>query len=146
MDPMEIPSDSFDPRRGQHHSTRILKELLVDLPGDALKIQGVVAEDLHIPILTYVFGEAQLGGVASVVSLARLDQAFHGLEPDFNLFLARLHKESLHELGHTFGLVHCHDPHCLMCLSNTILDVDRKGGSYCRRCFDAISNTLDHGR
>jgi archaemetzincin len=143
---MEIPASSFDPKRGQFHSTRILKEILAEVPPDALKVQGVVAEDLHIPILTYVFGEAQLGGVASVVSLARLDQAFHGLPRDERLFRRRLHKESLHELGHTFGLVHCHDRGCLMYLSNTILDVDSKGDGYCRQCMDAILSTLEPGR
>lgn len=143
---MEIPRDSFDPKRGQFHSTRILKELLLDVPDDALKVQGVIAEDLHIPILTYVFGEAQLGGVASVVSLARLRQEFHGLRPNERLYLERVHKESLHELGHTFGLVHCHDRKCLMYLSNTILDVDSKGSGYCRHCFETILSTLDGGR
>ena len=146
LPPVEAPPESFDPKRGQFHSTRILKELLAGVPADALKLQGVIAADLHIPILTYVFGEAQLGGLASVVSLARLEQSFHGLPDDDRLFRRRLHKESLHELGHTFGLVHCHDRGCLMYLSNTILDVDSKGDGYCRSCLDAIVSTLEHGR
>jgi archaemetzincin len=146
MDVMTVPPESFDPKRGQFHSTRILKELLLEVPPDALKVQGIIAEDLHIPILTYVFGEAQLGGVASVVSLARLEQSFHGLPGDEKLFFRRLHKESLHELGHTFGLVHCHDRSCLMYLSNTIMDVDMKGGGYCRQCLESILSNLEHGR
>lgn len=146
METLPIPPESFDPKRGQFHSTRILKELLHEVPPDALKVQGVIAEDLHIPILTYVFGEAQLGGVASVVSLARLEQSFHGLPADEKLFFRRLHKESLHELGHTFGLVHCHYRSCLMYLSNTIMDVDMKGGAYCRQCLDSILSNLENGR
>ncbi len=146
METMPVPADSFDPGRGQFHSTRILRELLLDVPDDAMKVQGIIADDIHIPILTYVFGEAQLGGVASVVSLARLAQRFHGLPDNGRLFLNRLHKESLHELGHTFGLLHCHDRNCLMYLSNTIMDVDKKGGSYCRRCFGTLLTTLDSGR
>jgi archaemetzincin len=146
IEKMEIPGESFDPARGQFHSTRILKEILLEVPVDALKIQGIIAEDLHIPILTYVFGEAQLGGTASIVSLARLEQTFHGLPHDERLFFGRLHKESLHELGHNFGLVHCHDRRCLMYLSNTIMDVDLKGNGYCRQCFETILATMNGGR
>jgi archaemetzincin len=146
LDVLPVPPDSFDERRGQFHSTRILKELLLDVPENAMKVQGIISDDLHIPILTYVFGEAQLGGIASVVSLARLAESFHGMPDNERLFLERLHKESLHEIGHTFGLVHCHDRNCLMYLSNTIMDVDRKGGGYCRHCFDTLLMTLDSGR
>jgi archaemetzincin len=143
---MEIPPESYDPKRRQFNSTRILKEILLDVPEDALKIQGIVEQDLCIPILTYVFGEAQLGGAASVVSAARLRQEFHGLPPDEGLFHGRLRKECLHELGHNFGLVHCHDRRCVMYLSNTIMDVDSKGFDYCSHCHHAVFTIIGGGR
>jgi archaemetzincin len=146
LDPVEIPPESYDARRRQFNSTRILKEILLDVPGDALRIQGIEEHDLCIPILTYVFGEAQLGGTASVVSTARLRQEFHGLPPDEPLFLRRLHKESLHELGHNFGLVHCHDRGCVMYLSNTIMDVDAKGDDLCVHCRKAVHSNIGGGR
>ena len=37
----------------------------------------------------------------------RLRQEFYGLEKNEQLFLQRVVKEAVHELGHTFGLGHC---------------------------------------
>src|SRR5512139_2998900 len=65
------PRHAFDPRRRQHLSGAILRWLVETGPRDG-KVLGVTDRDLFIPILTYVFGEAQLGGKAAVVSTARL--------------------------------------------------------------------------
>ena len=43
---------------------------------------AVADVDLYIPILKYVFGEAQIGGPCAVVSAFRLRQEFYGLERD----------------------------------------------------------------
>ena len=48
--------------------------------------------------------------------------------------VARLAKEAAHELGHTFGLLHCERPGCVMRRSASLLDVDRKGGELCHDC------------
>ena len=146
MDPLAIPEASFLAARNQYHSTVILKEILAEAPPGALKVLGLIDRDLCIPILTFVFGEAQLGGTASLVSLARLRQDFYGLPPDPSLFRERLYKECLHELGHNFGLIHCHTRECVMYLSNTVLDVDRKERTYCRDCDVAMLSKLETGR
>jgi archaemetzincin len=138
LQPLTVPASSYDAKRKQHISTRILKALLDEAPREDGKLLGVVDLDLCIPILTFVFGEAQLGGVGAIVSLARLRQEFYGLDADERLFLDRLHKECLHELGHTYGLIHCHHPECIMYLSNTVLDVDRKARTMCRACSDIL--------
>ena len=111
-----------------------------------MKILGLIDKDLCIPILTFVFGEAQLGGMASVVGLARLRQEFYGLPPDSDIFHERIRKESLHELGHNFGLTHCRDRECVMYLSNTVRDVDQKGFTYCQDCDSTISRKIESGR
>lgn len=143
---MRIPDHSFEPDRNQYHSTKILKDLVREAPHDAFRILGVIEKDLCIPILTFVYGEAQLNGVGALVSLARLRQEFYGVRPDEEIFRNRLHKEALHELGHTFGLVHCPHVECLMHLSNTILDVDRKGRTFCRHCRNALDSKIEQGR
>ena len=140
MPPIPVPAESFEPRRNQYYSTRILKEMLGEVPEDAFKLLGVTNKDLCIPILTYVFGEAQVGGTAAVVSLARLRQEHYGLSPDPPLLLERLRKESLHELGHTFGLIHCPSRDCVMYLSNTVVDVDTRGRDYCRGCETVVAS------
>lgn len=146
MGNMPVPEESYERSRDQFHSTKILKEILKEVPPDAEKILGLVDRDLCIPILTFVFGEAQLDGTASVVGLARLRQEFHGLPPDGTIFYERLCKESLHELGHTFGLIHCRSRECVMSLANTIRDVDRKGISFCEECESSILTKSDPGR
>ena len=141
-----VPPESYEARRNQHYSTKILKEMLRDVPQDALKLLGVTDKDLCIPILTYVFGEAQVGGTAAVVSLARLRQEHYGLTPDRLLLLERLRKESLHELGHTFGLVHCPSRACVMYLSNTVVDVDIRGRDFCMGCRTVVASNTAMGR
>jgi archaemetzincin len=140
MASMPVPPASLEAGRNQYSSTKILKEMLQEVPADALKILGVTEKDLCIPILTYVFGEAQLDGTVGVVSLARLRQEFHDLAPNRPLFLERARKESLHELGHTFGLIHCKARECVMYLSNTIGDVDAKGRNFCRYCHATMTS------
>src|SRR5574341_1425490 len=78
----EGPADAFDPARGQFSSTRILRWTLAHHPADALKVLSLTDGDLFIPVLTFVFGEAQVGGMAAVVSTARLRAEFYGLPPD----------------------------------------------------------------
>ena len=72
-------------------------------------ILGVTDVDLAIPMLSFLFGQAQLDGRVAVVSLCRLHQEFYGLPADRGLLRERTVKEVLHELGHTFGLAHCSD-------------------------------------
>jgi len=128
------PEDFYDPARKQYHSTKILKQMLDELPADASKMIGITSPDLFIPILTFVFGEAQLSGNVGIVSLARMRQEFYGLPPNQALLQRRLIKEIKHELGHTFGLVHCSLRECVMSVANTIADVDTKGSSFCEGC------------
>ena len=132
------PEGSFDQKREQYHSTKLLKEMLSNLPSDSLKMMGIISVDLFIPILTFVFGEAQLDGKVGLISLARLRQEFYGLPPNQALQQRRLIKEIKHELGHTFGLIHCSLRECVMSVANTIADVDAKGASFCEACKELL--------
>ena len=129
------PSEAYHPVRQQYHSTAILAKLLQQHEGDwGGKILGVADLDLFIPILTFVFGEAQLNNRAAVVSVHRLRQEFYGLPSDERLFYQRCEKEALHELGHTCGLVHCQQFDCLMHFSNSIEQIDLKSNVFCESC------------
>ena len=141
-----IPDHSFEAERNQYHSTKILKELVRGAPPDSLKVLGVIEKDLCIPILTFVYGEAQLNGIGALVSLARLRQEFYGLPPDHALLRARAIKEAVHEIGHTFGLTHCADHACPMSLSNHVRQVDTKGAALCSRCRAAFLDITQHLR
>ena len=130
----ERPAEAFDARRKQWSSSRILEWL--SRAGPDGKVLGVTDVDLFIPILTFVFGEAQLGGRAAVVSTARLWEP--GL-PDDRVVLERLAKESVHELGHVFGLLHCDNAGCVMGRSSSVRDVDKKRGELCSSCRGRVA-------
>lgn len=93
--------------------------------------------DLFIPILTFVFGQAQLGGRVALMSAHRLHPQFYGLPEDKKLFYSRCEKEANHELGHTRGLTHCRSYDCVMHVCNSVEQVDLKRSSFCATC-DAL--------
>ncbi len=130
--------DAYDVARRQYYSTRLLERLLEHRAGDDVKLLGLSDVDLYIPVLSFVFGEAQFGGAAAVISTHRLRQRFYGLKDDSELLFARCEKEAIHEIGHCFGLVHCKDYRCVMYLSYAIEDIDLKGNSYCPKCCDLL--------
>jgi archaemetzincin len=130
--------DVFDPRRGQYNSSLILQQLIMTPPPDADKILGVLDVDLFIPILTFVFGEAQLKGIGAVVSTQRLHNRFYGLPEDREVTSERLLKEAVHELGHTFGLVHCPQSKCVMNASTYAENIDQKSAELCPSCQKSI--------
>ncbi len=125
------PRHAFDERRNQHSSGEILKWLLPLAPPGG-KVLGITDRDLFIPILTYVFGEAQLNGAAAVVSTARLGDELELFGP--KVVRERVAKEAVHELGHCFGLRHCQTPGCVMGRSSSVRDVDEKGQGLCIDC------------
>lgn len=125
------PDYAYDPIRGQYHSTKILSYIIGNNNNSAIRTIGVIDVDLFIPILTYVFGEAQLNGRVAIISGARLKQEYYGLKPNKRLYIERLFKEVIHELGHTLGLTHCEITSCVMHLSNTVIDIDKKTSDFC---------------
>jgi archaemetzincin len=125
---------AYDRARDQYASTTVLESLSRACPTDAAKLLAVTSRDLFIPVLTFVFGQAQLNGRVGVVSLARLRQEFYGLPPDPAVFQERAVKEALHETGHLFGLVHCNDTACAMSLSTGVRQIDRKEAAFCKPC------------
>jgi archaemetzincin len=132
------PEFAFNALRRQYHSTEILKKILQRPAGADTKTLGVTDIDLYIPVLTFVFGEAQLADGGAVVSAHRLHQEFYGLPMDRPLLEERLLKEALHELGHTYGLRHCSDYACVMSPSNSVERIDLKGADFCSLCAQAI--------
>lgn len=134
--PGDVPfplEDTFDARRDQYRSDLLLERLQAH-PTPAARVLGVTEADLFIPVLTFVFGEAQLGGRAAVVSTYRLRNEVYGLPPDRERLEERLLKEAMHELGHTFGLLHCYHTGCVMQASTYAESVDLKPAAFCRLC------------
>jgi len=132
---------AYDLTRDQYHSTAILEKLASTSPPSATKIVAITHVDLFIPILTHVYGEAQLAGKACIVSTFRLQEGLSitNIEKEFE---NRVVKEVLHELGHTFNLRHCDDKSCIMHYCRSIKDVDRKTDQLCRYCKILLKDEL----
>ena len=132
---------AFDPTRKQYYSTKILEKLAKLSPPEGIKVIAITDVDLFIPILTYVFGEAQLGGKACIISTHRLKESYHSIDSK-QIYLQRMVKEALHELGHTFNLRHCKEHHCIMHYCRGLDDVDRKTEHLCRYCEVLLKDEL----
>jgi len=128
------PRFAFHPERGQYHSSELLQAMQRHAANGAWRVLGVTAVDLYIPILTFVFGEAQVGGPCAIVSSHRLHQEFYGLPDDPELLIERVVKEAVHEVGHTFDLTHCHDYSCAMASSHSVEWIDLKEATLCGAC------------
>ncbi len=130
---------SFRSKRGQYDADMFLGEMAGSVP-PGVKVVFIVREDMFSGPLNFVFGLA--GGNACMVATARLDPRFYGKADDGKtagaLFKERIFKETVHGLGHTFGMPRCGDSKCVMSFSNSIDDVDRKGAEFCERCRKAL--------
>jgi len=129
-----LPPYAYEKARRQYNSTLLLEYLSLSKPMGYAKYLGVTDVDLYAGGLNFVFGEAILNGEDAVVSLHRLRPEFYGDPPNRRLFEARVLKEAVHELGHTFGLTHCENPECVMSFSNSIIDTDVKKAQPCLKC------------
>jgi archaemetzincin len=76
-----------------------------------------------------VFGLGYQPGPSCVVSTYRLKN------PDRNIFISRLEKVCIHEIGHNLGLKHCKSSYCVMRDAvEKIQTVDSVGFDLCDNC------------
>lgn len=127
-------SDFFDPSRRQYNGNKLLKRVATMHQSDDEIVIGLFYVDLFIPILTYIFGQAMLNGHAGIASTYRLMNERYGLPSDQNVLEHRFTKEIIHEIGHTYGLIHCHSPVCVMRSSTYVEDIDLKERHLCNQC------------
>jgi archaemetzincin len=133
-------SNFYNPGRRQYDANRILKQVSELTPEEAYKIIALLRVDLYIPILTYIFGQAHLNGKTGIVSIYRLRNELYGLKRDNALQVERFRKVIIHELGHTFGLIHCNQPVCVMRSSTYVEDIDQKEIHFCQNCLDKLES------
>ena len=134
----ETPRYAYEPDREQYRASLIVDKLTEGRDGKGEKVLGVTGEDLFEQGLNYVFGEASPVDGTAVISLCRLKQEFNGELPDTGLLIDRAVKEAVHELGHTFGLEHCSNIHCVMHFSNCLADTDIKNSTFCSKCHPKL--------
>ncbi len=130
----EAPAPWARKRDWQSNAEDILSEVMATRGrvGTELAL-GLIGDDLFVPGVNFVFGLASREAGSAVVSVNRLK------DKDDAVYLERVTKEVVHELGHLHGLPHCDDPLCVMHFSNTLAHTDAKGATFCTRCSGKLA-------
>jgi archaemetzincin len=139
-----IPTENSDynVNRSQYNALRLLKKInLIIQNKPYFRLLGIIDQDIYSNSYKFLLGRASkpkednpMYPVGALISLTRLREKFYGRTNNQMLFEQRILKEAIHELGHTFGLPHCHK-YCIMRFSNSITDTDNKPSAYCKSCL-----------
>jgi len=136
LDVFPAPSDAYDGLRRQYNALKMMSCLkgLASNYGFP-KVLGITQEDIYYRNSTFVFGCAELNGVAAILSIYRLNTPRKGVLP------TRILKEALHELGHLFGLEHCSND-CVMRFCERTDLIDSKKLRYCKDCSKKLKEAI----
>jgi archaemetzincin len=146
LEPCELPAMAYYPPRGRYRAEKLLQYLDSVRNRAHTKILGLTSKDISTTKGEHVdwgiFGFANLNSPACVVSTFRLKSG----QPSEELFVQRVRRVVNHELGHTFGLLHCDQAGCLMRdAMGSIKTVDDGTGEFCIRCTRHIRQALGRG-
>lgn len=125
----ELPPTAYNSYRNQYNGSRLLVWILSLKTDHNSYLIGLIDEDGYVEGLNFIFGIASRLYKAALVFTKRLRHR------DKGIYLERIKKEIVHELGHLFGLEHCKYEKCVMYFSNTLLDTDRKTWKFCDKCL-----------
>lgn len=126
LSPLDMPLHAFSATRDQFSAPTVLKRISRLEIGEGRKVLAITNHDLYVRGRNFIFGQAQVNGMCAVISLYRLRS------DDMLNFLERVGKEAVHEIGHTFGLLHCDRNDCVMRFSENVEETDTKPITFCK--------------
>jgi archaemetzincin len=128
------PPREVNRRRHQIDAYSLLRHFSrkVVLPNGSMGLL-LTDQDLFVSIYNFIFGLAEPELRWAVLSTHRLQS------PSMRLYLSRVKKEVIHEIGHLAGLAHCGNRKCVMAFSNTVEQVDQKSADLCPACERVIA-------
>lgn len=131
---LEMPKAAYDASRKQYDARAALDELSrrITLTPVNERVIVITDADLYVQGMDFALGLADPKKGIAIISLARL-------KADYRLFIQRALKEAVYELGHSWGLEDCADPKCVMCISNSLSEMDKKRGTFCHGCRSKLS-------
>ncbi len=119
-------------RRNHQNNYQLSAKYILDdlispnIPNNAAAYIALTKIDLYNdPQKNFVFGLGNLKNRSGIYSLARLGNLEDGYS-QYNRFLLRTLKVASHEVGHTFGIMHCIEYKCIMNGSNSMSESDSK--------------------
>lgn len=146
---IKLRKKDFDRVRRQYRAPNLLKNLVEKAKKkEYFRIFGILDKDIYSKNYDFIFGLAKRGSYAAIISITRLRESYYIESGDIyrkreskEKFNERVLKEAKHEIGHTFGLKHCHNI-CVMQRSDTLTDTDKKPLECCESCLTEINNFL----
>jgi predicted Zn-dependent protease len=123
-------SPPFESGRRRQRADLVINRYVERFSSSSRFCVGLIGADLYMPSMNFVFGLALRSRGLAIVS-------WHRLRDGGNLFVTRLAKEVIHEVGHLEGLDHCSNESCVMRFSNTLGETDAKGLDFCPACARA---------
>jgi len=122
-----LPEYAYQHGRRQYDALKIVNTL-ASHAGPVPLTLGITQCDICTPILTFVFGESQLGGRAALISLHRI------MHQRTEIMYTRAAKIGLHEVGHLLGIGHCRSLGCVMHFSDNLEKLDLMELAFCYAC------------
>jgi archaemetzincin len=129
-----VPRSTLNATRGQLFVATLTTKVQRAHPDAGAALLAITDFDLYKTSHRFLFGDADESQGVAVVSVHRLRSEFYGEPGDPNLLFQRTLKESIHELGHAFGLRHCYNARCAMYYSHSIFETDNKMPHFCEIC------------
>lgn len=131
---LPVPKYAYNPNRGQYHSAAIMKRIESTRSLDWDAAIGISQEDLFVPEVPFIFGEADRSTRTALLSLARLRPESGSMDGREDLLQRRLVSEAIHQVGLLRGLAHCPNNRCVMFYAASVLEIDKRGAALCANC------------
>ena len=136
----KILESAYDPSRKQYSAEMVLNDISKRVPLEITRESALVISDvdLYSPESNFVLGTSNSSKIIGIISLTRLRNEFYNNKLDNDVFLKRVLKEAMYELGHAWGLPSCPNQKCVMCLSKDLSDIDKKRSWFCYECQNKL--------
>jgi archaemetzincin len=136
---MKLDKSFKNKERGQYDATLLRIWAMDNVPKDAFRFITVLEQDIFTGRYNFIFGQAQMPGKVSVISLNRFVSVARSLYPSEKAaYISRMEKLFIHELGHNFGLQHCPDGNCVMHFANSMAELEASSADYCPECLKKL--------
>jgi archaemetzincin len=128
----------IEKNRKQARAETVIADVRKNMPRDGMRIVGLVNVDLYTGRTPWIFGVGDPKTGAAIVSTFRLRTS------EKSRFRERLLTGIVHELGHTFGLIHCNYPrNCVMGFTSSLADYDYKPAQFCNTCREKLRRAIE---